>query len=85
MTRACVRVYAGMHKSAYAQCVCARVMSCAEASQRDVVYDLRFPSRDWRGQSPEVKDLLMAMLTVDPAKRITAAQVRSHRRHAAAV
>ncbi len=39
-------------------------------------YDLRFPARDWRDRSTEVKDLLMHMLMVDPSKRITAKQVR---------
>ena len=56
-------------------CVCLPVYIMR---QRDMKYDLRFPSRDWRDRSPEVKDLLMCMLVVDPAKRISAQQALEH-------
>lgn len=39
---------------------------------------LQFPSPEWDTVTPEAKDLINKMLTINPAKRITASEVLKH-------
>ncbi len=38
----------------------------------------QFPSPEWDTVTPEAKDLINKMLTINPSKRITAAEVLKH-------
>ena len=38
----------------------------------------QFPSPEWDTVTPEAKDLINKMLTINPSKRITAAEARKH-------
>jgi len=38
----------------------------------------QFPSPEWDTVTPEAKDLINKMLTINPAKRITAAEALKH-------
>ncbi|XP_068054626.1 calcium/calmodulin-dependent protein kinase type II subunit gamma isoform X20 [Anomalospiza imberbis] len=47
--------------------------------QHDIVHrDLKFPSPEWDTVTPEAKNLINQMLTINPAKRITADQALKH-------
>lgn len=39
---------------------------------------LKFPSPEWDTVTPEAKDLINKMLTINPAKRITASEALKH-------
>lgn len=39
---------------------------------------VQFPSPEWDTVTPEAKDLINKMLTINPAKRITAAEALKH-------
>ena len=39
---------------------------------------VQFPSPEWDTVTPEAKDLINKMLTINPAKRITASEVLKH-------
>lgn len=39
---------------------------------------LQYPSPEWDTVTPEAKNLINSMLTVNPAKRITAAEALKH-------
>ncbi|KAK5858090.1 hypothetical protein PBY51_002259 [Eleginops maclovinus] len=39
---------------------------------------MQFPSPEWDTVTPEAKDLINKMLTINPAKRITAAEALKH-------
>lgn len=38
----------------------------------------KFPSPEWDTVTPEAKDLINKMLTINPAKRITASEALKH-------
>lgn len=42
------------------------------------VFFLKFPSPEWDTVTPEAKDLINKMLTINPAKRITASEALKH-------
>lgn len=42
------------------------------------MYFLKFPSPEWDTVTPEAKDLINKMLTINPAKRITASEALKH-------
>ncbi|XP_069825242.1 calcium/calmodulin-dependent protein kinase type II subunit alpha isoform X3 [Dendropsophus ebraccatus] len=46
--------------------------------ERPWIYGLVFPSPEWDTVTPEAKDLINKMLTINPSKRITAAEALKH-------
>lgn len=42
------------------------------------IFFLKFPSPEWDTVTPEAKDLINKMLTINPAKRITASEALKH-------
>ncbi len=43
-----------------------------------VLFYFQFPSPEWDTVTPEAKDLINKMLTINPSKRITAAEALKH-------
>lgn len=43
-----------------------------------VYFALQFPSPEWDTVTPEAKNLINQMLTINPAKRITAQEALKH-------
>ena len=41
--------------------------------------EYHFPPQEWKNVSTEAKDLIRALLTTDPSKRLTIEQVKSHK------
>lgn len=51
----------------------------SEETHRSVLNGrLRFPSREWKGTSPESRNFIRRLLVVDPRKRMTAEQALNH-------
>lgn len=53
----------------------ASAISCIEVNSTS---SLQFPSPEWDTVTPEAKDLINKMLTINPAKRISAAESLKH-------
>ncbi|GLD66455.1 calcium/calmodulin-dependent protein kinase type II subunit gamma isoform X20 [Lates japonicus] len=60
-------------------CINQILESVSHIHQHDIVHrDLKFPSPEWDTVTPEAKNLINQMLTINPAKRITADQALKH-------
>jgi serine/threonine protein kinase len=65
-----------MHMHRIMMCVCS--LCGFPPFDETTGYNLDFPSPEWDNVSESAKDLIKKLLTVDPAKRLSANQALSH-------